>query len=312
MDSNCPNPLFKEAAVVFTDVVKHEVVPREIDGAQVTRMTPQSQAEVKPAKNAKAFTQAEPKPETDKAVAAVEKATHSKTKKTAALEAGDSSASEAASPPVASKASVVAGGKKYTKPAFATDKDAASRLVHKPARRPASKGAVPAVEALAKVVGSQRKASSKTAPGLRVSTSVRSLGVIRQEAQSTVSDLRTFCLRPESKVIKKSGLQILDQANTLYQLAEERLFRNSYFEGQLASVHSNVKRSQAAVDSVVRKRINARYTSSPLVMCAATYTEKVTVDASSSMVRIFPPKGKEQDSNGTKRTILSIVKPAQS
>lgn len=108
-----------------------EVVSEEADGAKVTRTTPASQAEVKPTKYAKASTRAEPKPKTGKAVVATEKAIRSKAEKTAAPIVGGSSTSKAASPPVTSKASVVAGGKKCTNPASATDKYAMREPVHK-------------------------------------------------------------------------------------------------------------------------------------------------------------------------------------
>lgn len=111
---------------------------------------------------------------------------------------------------------------------------------------------------------------------------------------------------------------LCDRTFTLYQLVEYLFLWNNYFEGQLASVRNDVKPSQAAVESVTRKMIKAKPSSSRPM----TYANKVKVDASrvglhairppSSMVPIFSPKGKQQDSSVTKRTVLFIVQPAQS
>lgn len=85
---------------------------------------------------------------------------------------------------------------------------------------------------------------------------------------------------------------------------------------------SDVKRLQAVVENVVRKTIKARPSFSQPVTHAMTYADKAKIDTPqvapdvvrplSNMVRIFPPKDKEQNSDATKRTVISIAKPAQS
>lgn len=239
---------------MLMDLVKREVVSWEANGIKVTRTTPENQIEVKPAKDAKVSNRAKSKLKRYEAVAAAEKATRSKIKKTVAPKAGGSSKSNAARPPAASTASVIAGGMKCTKPAPAADKDAVREPVHKMVNAPVPKGALPtepakrvvkaeppspilsaskgkpaddavqaegqgdcwkmkkksAAEAPARVDGKQGKASFKMVPGPLKSISVRPLDAIREEARSTVSDRRTFCLQPKSKVSKDSGLKILD------------------------------------------------------------------------------------------------------
>lgn len=165
----------------------------------------------------------------------------------------------------------------------------------------------------------QVRGSKGVTPGLWV----RPLDLIRDEAFARVEEFRSFVCRPYSRLSKEHGAWILAEVNGLNRLVQELVQRNSFVEGKLAEAKAELAaKSKASAVSPSQKGGSPRDLHQKATPSAAsTYAQAVKVDSKrvspdavkppQHVVRIFPPKGKEQSSDATKRTVLSLVKPAK-
>lgn len=150
----------------------------------------------------------------------------------------------------------------------------------------------------------------------------RPLDLIRDEAFKLVEAVTRRCTL-EKGVTKALSASMSTSVNALNGLVQELILRNGFLEGQLAAVRADMVRpsgKSAATVTVSRtaprsstsqagQRAHTTYADAVKVVCKKVPPE--AVKPPQHVVRIFPPKGTEQSSEATKRTVLSVVKPAK-